>query len=926
MALASVALSVLLALGCAGTAFAEEETSNDGLPSGIPVPLWAAGKSIHFDPARPVAGVTEPGLAELAQPLLTPEEERLKYFEGPVEYEPRLFLIFWGSNWNKEPGTTLKGLLLKFYEGVKESAYQKILTQYDSPDGRISQRPEIESQEEDDSIAAPSNVNEAAVEKKAEEFRDITGSKKNINDQFIVLPAPGSTYEKGFDSETGFCGYHERLPNEYGSFDFIPYAGDPPFSEVHIIEQEGKKKEYYPCTYYGADEEESSKYNADYATSGSASHEYAESVTDPETKKHRAWVRSESGQQEIADVCGSLPDDQMSNGAWVVNLFDNTMGACEVADESPVLQEIGPYTNSAWENTEYIKPNSAEMVGGMEPCGLEGHYFFEYGKTEALGKTTAESTFGSGYWGVVRRGVAISELEPNTLYYWRVVVKTSHGSKKGAIRDFETPYYPLVQTKAATKVMATRTTLNGTVNPEGYASKYWFESGTTTSYGTKSMETSAGSGTTSVEETKGMTGLTPGKAYDYRIVASNSGGTTDGKNEVVTTPTSSVPFVESRAATGTTETKSMVNGVVDPEGAEAKYYFEYGTTTSYGTKSMEASAGSGTTSVEEGSTISKLTPSTTYHFRAVATNTHGTTDGADEVFSTTGKPTVETKPATGLTLTGATLNGAVNPRGTEAKYWFESGGTTSYGTKSMEASAGSGTTNIEGTKGMTGLHADTTYHYRVVASNTHGTTYGEDKTLTTTEPDWYVKEAGVWKAVSEPVKVETEAKVTISDTEWGGKGLVLAESCEGTYTGELKSGGTASIETIAIKSCKAAEVGEKEINFCERPEGLEMRDTPWTTEFYKEGGEDRAKIGGSGTPYWTFECKTIGGTYSDVCGANSNVHMTNDTSTGTVEAAYDAKSNKTTCSGSPSGNEAGEWRGTLTIKATLKEVEAIKVE
>lgn len=171
MALASVALSVLLALGCAGTAFAEEETSNDGLPSGIPVPLWAAGKSIHFDPARPVAGVTEPGLAELAQPLLTPEEERLKYFEGPVEYEPRLFLIFWGSNWNKEPGTTLKGLLLKFYEGVKESAYQKILTQYDSPDGRISQRPEIESQEEDDSIAAPSNVNEAAVEKKAEEFQ-----------------------------------------------------------------------------------------------------------------------------------------------------------------------------------------------------------------------------------------------------------------------------------------------------------------------------------------------------------------------------------------------------------------------------------------------------------------------------------------------------------------------------------------------------------------------------------------------------------------------------------------------------------------------------------------------------------------------------------------------------------------------------------
>jgi hypothetical protein len=76
-------------------------------------------------------------------------------------------------------------------------------------------------------------------------------------------------------------------------------------------------------------------------------------------------------------------------------------------------------------------------------------------------------------------------------------------------------------------------------------------------------------------------------------------------------------------------------GKVNPEGAETKYYFEYGATESYGSKTAEASTGSGTGNVEVSKTIASLASNTKYHYRLVATNSNGTTDGADQVFATT---------------------------------------------------------------------------------------------------------------------------------------------------------------------------------------------------------------------------------------------------------------------------------------------------
>lgn len=116
---------------------------------------------------------------------------------------------------------------------------------------------------------------------------------------------------------------------------------------------------------------------------------------------------------------------------------------------------------------------------------------------------------------------------------------------------------------------------------------------------------------------------------------------------------SGAPFVETKRDTGVGETKATLNGVVNPNGAETKYYFEYGNTTSYGSKTAETSAGSGTSNLEESKTLTGLTPHRTYHYRVVATNSNGTTHGADEVFYTTATALPEFKPVpTKKKLTG----------------------------------------------------------------------------------------------------------------------------------------------------------------------------------------------------------------------------------------------------------------------------------
>jgi hypothetical protein len=103
--------------------------------------------------------------------------------------------------------------------------------------------------------------------------------------------------------------------------------------------------------------------------------------------------------------------------------------------------------------------------------------------------------------------------------------------------------------------------------------------------------------------------------------------------------------------------------------------------------------------------------------------------------SASSKPSVTTGSATSITQTSATLNGTVNPNGQATTYHFEWGTTTGYGQQAPtgpEPSAGSGTTNVSVSANLSSLSPGTTYHYRLVATNASGTSFGSDQTVTTT--------------------------------------------------------------------------------------------------------------------------------------------------------------------------------------------------
>jgi hypothetical protein len=94
-------------------------------------------------------------------------------------------------------------------------------------------------------------------------------------------------------------------------------------------------------------------------------------------------------------------------------------------------------------------------------------------------------------------------------------------------------------------------------------------------------------------------------------------------------------------------------------------------------------------------------------------------------------PTVTTNPATKMTQHSATLNGSVNPNWLSTSYYFEWGTTTSYGKTTIIQSVGNGGDDVIVSANLTGLTLNTIYHYRLVAVNSAGTTYGSDMTFKT---------------------------------------------------------------------------------------------------------------------------------------------------------------------------------------------------
>lgn len=377
-----------------------------------------------------------------------------------------------------------------------------------------------------------------------------------------------------------------------------------------------------------------------------------------------------------------------------------------------------------------ITTTSAKINGVVNPNFLSTTVTFEYGITINYDNSvTAIQSPASGN-STTSVNADILGLAPNQVYHFRIKAVNLLGTAYGTDMTFTTlGLLPSATTLSATNIQLFSSNLNGAINPNYLSTTVIFQYGTTTSYGSSATATqSPVSGNVNTNVSAPIAGLKEGTIYHYRIAATNTLGTTNS-NDMTFTTLGQVPTVTILEATNISTVSSQVNGTVNANYLATTVIFQYGTTTSYGsTATATQSPVTGNTNSNVSAILTGLGEGTVYHYRLVSTNSLGTTNSNDMTFTTLGQvPTATILAATSTSPTGAQLNGTVNANYLSSTITFEYGTTTSYGSETTAAqSPVTGNTNTNVSASISGLMYGTTYHYRVKAVNSLGTSYSTD--------------------------------------------------------------------------------------------------------------------------------------------------------------------------------------------------------
>ncbi len=280
----------------------------------------------------------------------------------------------------------------------------------------------------------------------------------------------------------------------------------------------------------------------------------------------------------------------------------------------------------------------------------------------------------------------------------------------------------VVTTLPVSGITATGTVLNASVTIGPDATLAWFEWGTDTSYGQIAGVTNIAGGTGTVDFSNALSGLNGDLIYHYRVVASNSFGIAYGTDESF--QVGLAPAAVTLAAAVASASSVTLNASINPRGRSTTAWFRWGVTTNYGNLTPATGVGSGVATSNYSGLIAGLAPSTTYHCRAVASNSAGLAIGSNVTFVTAGPPLAVTGPATFVTGTNAWINGWVTPNLLTTTAWFEWGTNTTYGSTVLLGEVGSGSAAALVSSQLNNLNEDVTYHFRLVASNSAGIAFG----------------------------------------------------------------------------------------------------------------------------------------------------------------------------------------------------------
>jgi hypothetical protein len=438
-------------------------------------------------------------------------------------------------------------------------------------------------------------------------------------------------------------------------------------------------------------------------------------------------------------------------------------------------------------NASKLARTEATLNGTIDGDGEPAHYRFEWGASEALGTSTPAVSAGTGE---EKASTQLKELKAGASYYYRVVGENENGANDGAIKQFTTlPAVDGVSTGEVQDLVPTGATVTGSLAPNGTEAFYEFEYGLTASFGEDSPQSpvDAGSASETITASTELGDLTPNTTYHYRIVASNSYGVTYGEDATFTTP--GAPRITDEPVSGIGHETAILKAKIDPDELASEYHFEYGPTTAYGTEVPlhGETLAAGDTPIAVSQSLSGLKLGVTYHYRLVASNSAGVSDGPDQTFTTIPPALITSESAAEVSATAATLQTEVNPLGNDTSYYFQYGtqpcqpdpGACVDTTEPPGTDLGSGESPRSGSVRVQGLQPGTSYYYRVLATNILGTGEGTEHVFTTqaAAAPLQLPDHRAWEMVSPPDKQGAPVEALTREG-----GIILSSESGDTFT------------------------------------------------------------------------------------------------------------------------------------------------